>query len=279
MAVSKRLRYEVLRRDQHRCKYCGRSAPEVRLTVDHVIPEALGGPDTPDNLVAACSDCNSGKSATSPDEATVADVRADALRWAAAVHAAAHDMVADIARRQANQREFEQAWNLWTVGGSRVQLPSDWRSTVDSFTAAGLPMPVLLECIDLAMDRTRINDKFRYMCGIAWRKVTELTDAARAHVGAADTKDPVPEPPTLTMADALLEEVVSALGGGREAYRLASDALWQSVAGGAQAYAAAVEDGGDPNEEALDAALEEASSTRAWFIHNLGLIARKSEGQ
>lgn len=279
MAVSKRLRFEILRRDQHRCKYCGRSAPEVRLTVDHVVPEALGGGDTPDNLVAACSDCNSGKSATSPDEITVADVQADALRWAAAVRAAAQDMVADVARREAAQRDFALAWNRWTVGGQRVELPSDWRSTVDSFTAAGLPMPVLLECIDLAMSRTRINDKFRYMCGIAWRKVTELTDAARAHVGGAEAPEPAPEPPILTMADALLEEVVAALGGGRDAYRLASDALWQSLAAGAQAYAAAVEDGDDPNEEALDAALEEASSTRAWFMHNLGLIARKSEGQ
>src|SRR6185369_3226628 len=61
MAVSKRLRFEILRRDNHTCRYCGRSAPEVKLTVDHVKPEALGGRTEPDNLVAACSDCNAGK--------------------------------------------------------------------------------------------------------------------------------------------------------------------------------------------------------------------------
>ncbi|MGC7224589.1 HNH endonuclease, partial [Mycobacteroides abscessus subsp. massiliense] len=43
MAVTKRLRYEVLRRDNYSCRYCGRSAPEVKLTVDHVVPVALGG--------------------------------------------------------------------------------------------------------------------------------------------------------------------------------------------------------------------------------------------
>ena len=61
MAVSKRTRFEVLRRDNHACRYCGRTAPEVKLTLDHVVPVSLGGTDDPDNLVAACHDCNSGE--------------------------------------------------------------------------------------------------------------------------------------------------------------------------------------------------------------------------
>ena len=56
MAVSKRTRFEVLRRDNHTCRYCGQSAPDVKLTVDHVLPVALGGHDDPTNLVAACKD-------------------------------------------------------------------------------------------------------------------------------------------------------------------------------------------------------------------------------
>lgn len=58
MAVSKRLRYEILRRDNHTCRYCGATAPDVKLTVDHVVPVALGGSDVPTNLVAACDACN-----------------------------------------------------------------------------------------------------------------------------------------------------------------------------------------------------------------------------
>lgn len=42
--VSKRLRFEILRRDQFKCRYCGTVAAERELRVDHVIPEALGGP-------------------------------------------------------------------------------------------------------------------------------------------------------------------------------------------------------------------------------------------
>ena len=58
MAITKRTRYEVLKRDNHACRYCGAVAPDVKLQVDHVIPVALGGTDNPDNLVAACVACN-----------------------------------------------------------------------------------------------------------------------------------------------------------------------------------------------------------------------------
>ncbi len=50
-------------RDRFRCHYCGAPAPDVQLHVDHVVPVALGGATTADNLVTACTDCNLGKGA------------------------------------------------------------------------------------------------------------------------------------------------------------------------------------------------------------------------
>ena len=88
MAISKRLRYEVLRRDNHACRYCGIAAPEVVLVVDHVLPVALGGTDEPSNLAASCCDCNAGKSASSPDAEIVANVAEDAVRWRKAMEVA-----------------------------------------------------------------------------------------------------------------------------------------------------------------------------------------------
>src|SRR5690242_2374425 len=85
MAIPKRLRYEILRRDNHACRYCGAAAPDVKLTVDHVVPVALGGTDEPSNLVTACEPCNTGKSASTPDAPVVDDVAADALRWSRAM--------------------------------------------------------------------------------------------------------------------------------------------------------------------------------------------------
>jgi hypothetical protein len=41
-ALSARVRYEVLDREAHTCRYCGRSSPVVTLHVDHVISRLRG---------------------------------------------------------------------------------------------------------------------------------------------------------------------------------------------------------------------------------------------
>jgi len=59
-------RKNILRRDNHRCLYCGST---VNLTVDHVIPKSRGGEETWENLVTACIKCNNKKGNRDPEEA------------------------------------------------------------------------------------------------------------------------------------------------------------------------------------------------------------------
>lgn len=40
------------------CSYCQREVGAESLTPDHVIPLSRGGSNTPDNIVAACPECN-----------------------------------------------------------------------------------------------------------------------------------------------------------------------------------------------------------------------------
>lgn len=47
-------RKNIFLRDGHRCQYCGKRFEPQRLTLDHIIPRAHGGPNTWDNLVACC---------------------------------------------------------------------------------------------------------------------------------------------------------------------------------------------------------------------------------
>jgi 5-methylcytosine-specific restriction endonuclease McrA len=54
----------VLRRDAHRCGYCGKTA----TTIDHVLPRSRGGVDSWENLVACCLRCNNLKSDRTPEE-------------------------------------------------------------------------------------------------------------------------------------------------------------------------------------------------------------------
>ncbi|MFZ1238764.1 MAG: HNH endonuclease signature motif containing protein [Anaerolineae bacterium] len=54
------LRQAVVERAGHRCSYC-QTAENVTgslFTVDHIIPESLGGRTTLDNLCLACWSCN-----------------------------------------------------------------------------------------------------------------------------------------------------------------------------------------------------------------------------
>ncbi len=59
--IGKKLRFEVFKRDSFTCQYCGRSAPDVILEVDHIQPVAEGGENDLLNLITSCHDCNAGK--------------------------------------------------------------------------------------------------------------------------------------------------------------------------------------------------------------------------
>jgi hypothetical protein len=72
VSLSKKIRFEVFKRDSFTCQYCGRKAPDVILHADHIHPKAEGGTDDVLNLVTSCRDCNLGKGPrTLDDHATV----------------------------------------------------------------------------------------------------------------------------------------------------------------------------------------------------------------
>lgn len=198
MAVSKRLRYEILRRDNHTCRYCGGSAPDVVLTVDHVTPTALGGSDDPSNLVAACKDCNAGKTSSSPDAPLVADVADKAVQWGAAI-----EHWTALQRNRRYDRDsyvdfFTDAWNEWTWGPAnkreQIPKPSDWKPTIWQFFESGLPFAELEDAVTIACGngRVKVDDTWRYMCGVAWKKVQKMHEGARALIEADVEPEDVP---------------------------------------------------------------------------------------
>lgn len=183
MAVTKRTRFEVLRRDNYTCRYC--RSVENELTVDHVTPVALGGSDDPDNLVAACKDCNSGKASSSPDATTVAQVAEDAVRWATAMQQVAKVRTGERRKVERYIAAFDKNWSLWTTTyGETFDRPAGWRASIERFYQAGLPIEDLNAAADRACGNRKVNqwESFRYMCGICWNVITEMQEAARALV-------------------------------------------------------------------------------------------------
>lgn len=196
MAVTKRLRYEILRRDNHTCRYCGESAPGVKLTIDHVVPVSLGGADEPANLVAACTDCNAGKAASNPDAPLVENVAEDALRWAKAIERATE------LRKKNREAQFE-FYKRFVLTSQEIcddnpdaRFPSidsaggplSAMRTVSEFYSAGLDMSELIDAMSIAMSNDRLSEDgiWRYFCGVCWRKVDALHEAARSLIESGD---------------------------------------------------------------------------------------------
>lgn len=186
MALSKRVRYEVLRRDNHTCRYCGGTAPDVVLTVDHVVPVALGGGDGPENLVTACKDCNAGKSSSNPDAPLVADVAQDALRWSQAVAQAAEHIKREALALEEDVQSFYERWRMY----SQYNLPYDFSGSVERWLKGGLPIELLLTDVDTTWSARHVHNsaKFAYCMGIAKRQYAEMHDRVQAALAATSTE-------------------------------------------------------------------------------------------
>ena len=48
---------------KNQCQICFRTEPEVKITIDHIIPVSKGGTNHIDNLQPLCMTCNQRKSA------------------------------------------------------------------------------------------------------------------------------------------------------------------------------------------------------------------------
>ena len=153
----------------------------MTLTVDHVIPQALGGGDDPRNLVTACQPCNAGKAATSPDDPLVADVDATALLFARAVERAAAIRRQELEHIDRTLLRFENdVWGRWTAGEHAVPMPTDWRSSIERFLAEGVTLDELDYFVETAMGaRVPAGRVFRYFCGCVWNEIGRRHELAR----------------------------------------------------------------------------------------------------
>lgn len=62
-------RRKLFRRDLQVCAFCGGHFDVNDLSMDHIMPESRGGPETWMNLVTACIPCNQRKNNKTPEEA------------------------------------------------------------------------------------------------------------------------------------------------------------------------------------------------------------------
>lgn len=172
VAVSKKLRFDVFKRDGFACQYCGAHPPDVILECDHIMPVVEGGQSTLDNLVTACFACNRGKG----------------KRSLLVVPQSLTDKAAEIAEREeqlqgyreilwAQQSRIEE--DMWQVAttlfpkSDEKGLARAWLRSIRMFNER-LGLDEALDAADIALGQGPVyNDKrlFAYFCGVCWRKV------------------------------------------------------------------------------------------------------------
>ncbi|UGT65285.1 HNH endonuclease [Nocardia gipuzkoensis] len=151
----------------------------MTLTVDHVVPVALGGSDDPSNLAAACKDCNAGKTSTSPDAPLVADIDAKAVQWAKAMQIVAQGRAVERDEREQISDHLLDHWegnrpNRWNSS----DLPHDWMNSVMAFLEAGLELGDLEELMLIALNTRTATNKWRYFCGCCWTRIRQAQEHA-----------------------------------------------------------------------------------------------------
>lgn len=62
-------RRNIFARDGNRCQYCGKKSHTSELSLDHIVPRTLGGGSSWENIVCACTKCNTKKGGRTPAQA------------------------------------------------------------------------------------------------------------------------------------------------------------------------------------------------------------------
>lgn len=105
--LSKKIRFEVLKRDKFTCQYCGAAAPDVILNIDHINPVCEGGTNDITNLVVACQNCNCGKGPRRlSDDAAIKQQR---------------DQLIELQERR-EQLELMQEWRRELIDAEQVEV-------------------------------------------------------------------------------------------------------------------------------------------------------------
>lgn len=159
MAVGKRLRFQIFRRDNFACRYCGLAAKDgAVLEVDHMTPKVDGGRDVPTNLITACEDCNSGKSDIPLEAVVVEDVPQADLDAAIAARAlAAEEEDEEEVAEWVHDLEINAAVRWYSGFGDKVPHPLTSGIWLVSFTIAVAtgrsPADILVACEDAGVAR------------------------------------------------------------------------------------------------------------------------------
>lgn len=172
-STSKRMRFEVFKRDNFECQYCGRRPPKVPLEIDHIIPVSKNGKTTKDNLITACFDCNRGKSNIELDDVPRPLIETIERKKIAQLQYLDYKKVLKkeqkIIKDEINTIEF-----VYCSSFAEYCFSDKFRITVKRFIktlgVAAVEEAMEKSCIKIHYDEQQV---LKYFCGICWNIIRE----------------------------------------------------------------------------------------------------------
>lgn len=172
-AISKRLRFEVLKRDNFTCQYCSAKPPRVPLEIDHIVPVSKGGRNDIDNLITACFDCNRGKSNIELDNAP--SLLVDKIERVKLAQDQYRQYKRMLKRQEKEMNEdidkicliFETHYPKWCIE-DRFRLSI--KKFIEKLGIYEVEDSMERACLK---DDLWADDTLKYFCGVCWGKIRE----------------------------------------------------------------------------------------------------------
>lgn len=170
--ISKKLRFEIFKRDNFTCQYCSAKPPEVPLEIDHLLPVCKKGTNDIDNLITACFDCNRGKGAI--ELSAIPESLSEKLekkKIAQTQYKEYLRVLKDIKNTQ--NEEVDMVEQIFTASFEGRCFSDRFRLSVRNFIDK-LGIEVVFKAMEYSCSKMYFDDKaLKYFCGVCWNKIYE----------------------------------------------------------------------------------------------------------
>lgn len=178
-SISTKTRFDIFKRDNFTCLYCGSVPPSVVLHIDHIVPVAKGGGNEKTNLATSCSSCNLGKGAR-----PLTSYESDTSHKLEEIKEREKQLKGYYKLVEAQNKRIEsECWRVFAVfmdcsPHDDMSVPTGWFRSVKMFVNK-IGFYETLEAMEIAKSRTGADYQiFRYFCGVCWKKHKEASNAS-----------------------------------------------------------------------------------------------------
>ena len=177
MALSKSIRFEIFKRDNFTCQYCGRKAPEAILEIDHIIPKKENGTNKTYNLITSCFECNRGKShKVLSNKIAREDLHTDIIDLKEQIEQIKFFEDLQMQRDLVELKELEIILTYWYKISEESNRGSGYcEGTSFKTFLKYLDIAEIKNAIDITYSKSRPN-YFKYFCGICWNLIKSEKD-------------------------------------------------------------------------------------------------------